>query len=111
MSEDSGSTYERSKLKKQLTQRKRGKTPTAASEAEEEKKSEKSTATKSSFVKKSALQKELAKYLPSCIVQPSKGNLFDIAFFACAAIVIYKFGNQMNDTIRDIVPTEATLRQ
>ena len=65
MSEDSGSTYERSKLKKQLTQRKRGKTPTAASEVEEEKKSEKSTATtKSSFVKKNAIQKELGKYLP-----------------------------------------------
>ena len=111
MSEDSGSTYERSKLKKQLTQRKRGKTPTAASEAEEEKKSEKSTATKSSFVKKSALQKELAKYLPGCIVQPKMGNLFDFAFFACATFVIYQFGNQMNDTIRDIVPTEATLRQ
>ena len=68
MSEDSGSNYSRSKLKKQLTTRKRGKTPTPAEEGEEEKKSEKSTATKSTFVKKSAIQKELAKYLPSCIV-------------------------------------------
>ena len=111
MSEDSGSTYERSKLKKQLTQRKRGKTPTAASEVEEEKKSEKTTSTKSSFVKKNALQKELGKYLPQCIVAPKMGNLFDIAFFVGSAFLIYQFGNQMNDTIRDIVPTEATLRQ
>ena len=115
---ESGDGFERTKLKKQLTQRMRknkdGKGaasggPKAITAAEETK----STASKASSKKSSFVMPAVVKkYAPSYLTQrPSSKVVFDIAFFTAAAFVIYKFGKTFNDSISAFVPTEASLRQ
>ena len=113
---ESGDGFERTKLKKQLTQRMRknkdGKGaggPKAITAAEETK----STASKASSKKSSFVMPAVVKkYAPTYLTQrPSYKVVFDVAFFSAAAFIIYKFGKQMNDSISAFVPTEASLRQ
>ena len=115
---DNGDGFERTKLKKQLTQRMRKnkdnkgapKAVTSSAAAEETK----STVSKSSASKKASwgMPSVVKHYAPTYLTQrPSSKMLFDVAFFSAAAFIIYKFGKQMNDSIAQFVPTEASLRQ
>ena len=95
MSDTDGQSFERTKLRKQLTQRKRGKEPrAAASSAPEETKSvNSSSTTKSSKGKPWLFQGYLKKWVPSYLQQrPTAKIAFDVAFFTVSAVVIIKLG-------------------
>ena len=106
--------YEKSKLKKQLTVRKRGKEPSTAAAASqnEESKSVASTATRKSAGTPGYLGKFWKKNAPTYLQhRPSSKMAFDAAFFITSVIVVAKLGQTMNDMIAEFVPSEASLRQ
>ncbi len=95
MSDTDGQGFnERTKLRKQLTQRKRGKEPSAgASSAPEETKSAVSNTSSKSSRKQWFFSPYLKKWVPSYLTQkPTSKIAFDVAFFTVSAIVICKLG-------------------
>ena len=114
MSETDSQSFERTKLKKQLTQRKRGKEPAAAIQDEEKKSAvsaANSTKTSSAGSSKGIIARKWKEYAPSYLQQrPTAKIAFDVAFFAASVLVVAKLGKHMNNMIADLVPTEASLR-
>ena len=110
---EQGEDYQRTKLKKQMTLRKRGKEPgTGASDkgAAEESKKDKKAAVKKA--EPGFLQKKLGGYMPKSLKgKVNAKTAFDIGAFFAAAFCIYKYGQGANDMIAEIVPTEASMRQ
>ena len=52
------------------------------------------------------------KIMPQSLRRKVSSKLaFDVALFAGAVILIYKFGKPANDMIVDFVPSEASIRQ
>jgi malate synthase len=52
------------------------------------------------------------KYAPSYLQKmPSKKVAMDLAIFSVTVFAIYKFGQQVNATLENWVPTEAAIRQ
>ena len=109
-----------SKLQKQLTVRKRGKTPKpgkkAAKEAEDEEEVksavEKKLSGKPARKETSALYKEWRKWTPTYLHQrPPSKMVFDAAFFAVSLVFVVKLGKAANDMLADYVPTEASMRE
>ncbi len=107
--------FQRTKLRKQLTQRKRGKEPSAAAAsdkgANEESKVAASTVSRTAR-KPWFFEKTLREWAPTYMHQrPTKKMMFDIAFFTASVVVVVKFGKHMNQMLQDFVPSEASLRQ
>ena len=107
---EQGDDYQRTKLKKQMTLRKRGKEPgTGAGD-----KGAAAEETKKATVKKSEpgfLQKKFGSMMPTSIKKKMNAKLiFDLTAFFGAAYCIYKWGQGANDYIAEMVPTEASMR-
>ena len=100
MSEETN--FERTKLKRQMTQRKRGKEPTlstsdkpAAEEAKSTFSSKKSSAASNGFI-----AKQWKKYAPTYLQSRPTGKMcFDVCFFAASALFVAKMGKTMNDML------------
>ena len=82
--------FERTKLKKQLTQRKRGKEPTGAIEQNPEEVKTAAPATKKGTpAAPSILYKKWKEYAPTYLAQrPPSKMVFDICFFATSVVLI-----------------------
>jgi len=93
MSDTDGQSFERTKLRKQLTQRKRGKEPSAAASSAAEETKSAASATSKGVRKPWFFSAYMKKYAPSYLMQrPTSKMAFDFAFFTVSAIVIMKLG-------------------
>ena len=108
-------SFEKTKLKKQLTQRKRGKqagsTGAASKKAASETQSQTSTVSKDGFITRNLKKFAPASLSSSLTDKELKSKALTLAFFATSAFVIVKFGKQMNDMLQDYIPNEASIRK
>lgn len=105
-------SFERTKLKKQLTQRKRGKEPTVSADTPAEEVKSTASTKKSSYGSPNGfVGKQWKKHAPTYMQsRPTSKMAFDVCFFAASALFVIKMGKTMNDILSNQIPTEASMR-